>query len=114
MKTDGRSPFTHGMEIEQFPGPLPSDVRSYTMNNNRGSLDGWHNDASGPRETSIGAYKNCKTILNRFYKDTRDEDITWDWHGANNGLARARTFTSAWPGTSLTTRSPRGRSATTP
>ncbi|QBI90049.1 uncharacterized protein ChaoS9_220 [Halobacterium phage ChaoS9] len=85
MKTDGRSPFTHGMEVEQFPGPLHSDVRSYTMNNDRGSLDGWHRDASGPRETSIGAYKNCKTILNRFYADTRDEGITWDWHAAHDG-----------------------------
>jgi len=85
MKNDSRSPFTHGMEIEQFPGPLPNPVREYTMNNSCGRLTDWHNDASGPRETSIGAYKNCKTILNRFYQDTRDEDITWDWHGAQNG-----------------------------
>jgi len=83
MKTDGRSPFTHGMEIEQFPGPLPNPVREYTMNNSCGRLTDWHNDASGPRETSIGAYKNTKTILNRFYGDTRDEDITWDWHSSN-------------------------------
>lgn len=83
MKHDGRSPFTHGMEIEQFPDLLPRDVRAQVMNNDRGALTDWHNDASGPRETSIGAYKNCKTILNRFYKGTRDEGVTWDWHSAN-------------------------------
>lgn len=83
MKTDGRSPFTHGMEIEQFPGEVPRAVENYTMNNSEGSLDGWHNDASGPRETSIGAYKTTKAILNRFYTDTRDEDLTWDWHASD-------------------------------
>ena len=31
MKNDSRSPFTHGMEIEQFPGPLPNPVREYTI-----------------------------------------------------------------------------------
>ena len=31
MKNDSRSPFTHGMEIEQFPGPLPNPVREYTV-----------------------------------------------------------------------------------
>lgn len=88
MQGTNQSPFTHGMEIEQFPDDLPDEVRSYTMNNYEGSLDGWHNDASGPRETSIGAFKNTKTILNRFYADTRDEDITWEWH-ASNGSAGA-------------------------
>lgn len=83
MQNTNQSPFTHGMEIEQFPDDLPSEVRDYTMNNHEGSLDGWHNDASGPRETSIGAFKNTKTILNRFYADTRDEEITWDWHASN-------------------------------
>lgn len=83
MKHNGSSPYTHGMEIEQFPEELPREARDYTMNNSEGSLDGWHNDASGPRETSIGAYKNTKTILNRFYGDTRDEDITWDWHASD-------------------------------
>jgi len=83
MKGTNASPFTHGMEIEQFPGELPSEVREYTMNNSRGKLTDWHDDASGPREISIGAYKNTKTILNRFYEDTRDEDVTWDWHGSD-------------------------------
>lgn len=85
MIDNGSSPFTHGMEIEQFPDACPREVRTYTMSNNNGELTGWHNDMSGPRETSIGAYKNCKTILNRFYADTRDEDITWDWHAAHEG-----------------------------
>ncbi|UTF55960.1 hypothetical protein [Natronosalvus rutilus] len=85
MRHNGSSPFTHGMEIEQFPGACPREVRNYTMNNDRGELTDWHNDMSGPRETSIGAYKNCKTILNRFYADTRDEDITWDWHASHEG-----------------------------
>lgn len=90
MKYDGRSPFTHGMEIEQFPDELDSDVRNFVMSNNHGSLTDWHNDASGPRETSIGAYKNTKTILNRVYGETRDAGtgITWDWH-ASNGSAGA-------------------------
>ena len=83
MKYTGKSPFTHGMEIEQFPDAAPRDVRDFTMNNQRGSLTDWHNDMSGPRETSIGAFKNTKTILNRFYADTRDEDITWDWHASH-------------------------------
>lgn len=84
MLTDNRSPFTHGMEIEQFPAACPRRVRTYTMSNDEGTLDGWHDDLSGPRETSIGPYKNGKTILNRWYADTRDAGITWDWHASHN------------------------------
>lgn len=85
MKYNGKSPFTHGMEVEQFPAAAGREARNYTMSNDHGQLTDWHRDASGPRETSIGAYKNCKSILNRFYTDTRDEEITWDWHASHEG-----------------------------
>lgn len=84
MKHDNRSPFTLGMEIEQFTAAVGERARSYTMNNNRGSLTSWHDDMSGPRETTLGPYKNAKSILNRWFTDTRDEDITWDWHASHN------------------------------
>ena len=85
MKSTNKAPFTHGMEIEQFPDQLPADVRSYTMSNAHGVVDGWHWDASGPRETSIGPFKHTKAILDRFFADTVDQDITWSWHAASDG-----------------------------
>ena len=89
MKSTNKSPFTHGMEIEQFPDMLPSEVRTYTMSNAHGVTDGWHPDPSGPRETSIGPFKNVKSILDRFFADTVDQDITWAWHAANDNGAGA-------------------------
>jgi len=85
MQHDSHAPYTHGMEIEQFPSILPAAVRNHTMCNDRGCTDGWHRDGSGPRETSLGPAKNVKSILNTFYADTRDEDITWDWHSNDGG-----------------------------
>lgn len=85
MQHDNHAPFTHGMEIEQFREAVPTMARSYTMSNNHGETRGWHRDGSGPRETSIGPAKNVKAILDTFYADTRDEDITWDWHAEYQG-----------------------------
>lgn len=88
MQHDAHAPYTHGMEVEQFPNELPDAVRNYTMNNYEGDLRDWHDDLSGPRETSLGPAKNVKSILTTFYAETRDQDITWDWH-ASNGSAGA-------------------------
>lgn len=78
MRYDGHSPFTHGMEIEQFPAAVNSEAGRALHG------DGWHRDGSGPQEKSFGAYKTGKTILNRFFEETRDEGRTWDWHGAHD------------------------------
>lgn len=78
MKTTNKAPFTHGMEIEQTSGLMPAGTT-----NNSGVLANWHRDLSGPQETTIGPYKNAKSILNRFYAGTRDERGTWDWAAAD-------------------------------
>lgn len=83
MQNDSRAPYTHGMEIEQFPNEIPSDVRNIVMSNHEGDINGWHNDASGPRETSLGPAKNVKSILSTFLDETAGRGITWDWHASN-------------------------------
>lgn len=80
MPETDSAPFTHGMEIEQFTGNVPRRAREYTMSNSHGVLRDWHNDGSGPRETAIGPIRNVHSVLRKFYADTRDEGITWDWH----------------------------------
>lgn len=79
MLGSNEAPYTIGMEIEQFPRFMPDGVDR----SGEGTLDDWHTDGSGPRETDIGPYKNAKTILNRFLAGTRDEYGTWDWHAAD-------------------------------
>lgn len=79
MLTTNEAPFTHGMEIEQMRSRLPSGTTDRT-----GTLPDWERDMSGPHETAIGAYKNAKTILDRFYAGTRDERGSWEWHAAGS------------------------------
>lgn len=62
-------PYSHGMEVEQDPNQAPDEV-VYG--------DGWHRDGSGPQETDYGAYKQVKSILNRFKDDCNGR--TWTWH----------------------------------
>ena len=85
MQDDSRAPYTHGMEIEQFPDALPDEVRGVVMSNREGDIDGWHRDGSGPRETSLGPAKSAKSILTDWYDETRGRGITWDWHAEVNG-----------------------------
>lgn len=72
------------MEVEQFADHMPRAVYG-----NTGVLNDWHRDPSGPMETTIGPYKNAKSLLNLFYRGTRDEGNTWDWRAASALSGRA-------------------------
>lgn len=87
-----RIPFTHGMEIEQFPGDNEhrTGTRMYNSDIVSGGIPSrtiawsgfrWHRDPSGPQETDFGPYKSLKSMLSAFLDDVEE---TWDWHNQDD------------------------------